>query len=192
MKKILSLVLLAVFMLTLAACGEDSPIKIDDILDCISNPDTEECQGLIDDVTDERAAKEILADTIVANWDGDLSHIIALLDIIDFSDSMEVETEFSFSIMEDGENHYIHVVMIDRSVDNEEGMILHRTLDLDFDGEKLLIETIFQEVETGVHVFINFAPLRELLIEDGDDELIDVLDILGANEDWFMFKFDDS
>ena len=59
-------------------------------------------------------------------------------------------------------------------------------------NKQLLIETIFQEVETGVHVFINFAPLRELLIEDGDDELIDVLDVLGANEDWFMFKFDDS
>jgi predicted small lipoprotein YifL len=192
MKKILSLVLLAVLMVTLAACGEDSPVKIDDILDCISNPDTEECQDLIPDENDDRAAKEILADTIVENWDGDLSHIIALLDALEVSDAMEVETEFSFSVMEDGENHYIHVVMIDNTVDSEDGMILHRTLNLDFDGEEILIETIFQEVETGVHVFINFAPLREMLIEEGDDEAVDVFNTLGVTEDWLLFKFDDS
>jgi hypothetical protein len=192
MKKILSLVLLAVLMLTLAACGEDSPIKIDEILNCVSDPEAEGCQDLIPDLDDDRAAKEILADTIVENWDGDLSHITALLNVIDFSDSMEVETEFSFSVMEEGVNHYIHVVMLDRTVDNEDGMILHRTIEMDFDGEELLIEAIFQEVETGVHVFINFAPLREKLIEEGDDELDQNLDIIGATEDWFMFKFDDS
>ena len=191
MKKIISLMLIGLFVVTLAACGGDTG-TLDDILDCIGDPTAEGCEDLIPDPNDDRTAEEILADTIIENFDGNLTHITALLELLDFGDSMEVETEFSFSVIEDGTTNYIHVVMIDNRVEDEDGILLHRILNIDIDEEEITIDLIFQEVPTGVHVFLNFEPIKQKMIENGDQEVIDGFDIIGINEDWLMFKFDDS
>lgn len=192
MKKVLSLILMGLLVVTLAACGDKTPEIPENILDCIEDPQAEGCQDLIPDPTDDRSAEEILADTILENWDGEMTHLTSLLDSMDFDDSMTVETEFSFSIIEDGETEYIHVVLTDTTVEGTEGMILHRIIDLDFDGEELYTEIIFEEVATGVRVYLNVAPLKLLLVENGDQEAVDFLNVVGATEDWLMFKFDDS
>ncbi len=193
MRKVLSLILLSLFTVTLAACsGDDLSIVPEDILDCIADSTAEGCDDIIDDITDDRSVEEILADTIIENWDGELTHISLLMDAMDIEDAIEVETEFSFSVIGEDGNHYIHVVMIETTLQTEEGMILHRVVDFDLDGEEIIFEIIFKEVPTGVHVYYNAAPLKELLLENGDEEPLDLLDVIGATEDWFMFKFDDS
>lgn len=193
MKKLLSFIIVTLLVFTLAACdGKDTQEIIDDVLDCIDNPEAEGCEDYIPDPTDERTVEEILADTIIENWDGELTHVTVLMDSLDFDDSMEMKTEFSFSVIEDGETEYINAVVTDNMVETVDGLVLHRVIEIDFSGEELYLETILKEVSTGVIVYLNFAPIRLLLVEEGEQEVSDGLDVIGLTEDWFMFKFDDS
>ena len=91
MRKILSLTLLGLLLVTLAACGGKKTIIPDDILDCITDPNAEGCDDIIPDPTDNRSAEEILADSIIQNWDGDVTHLNNLLAAMDFTNSMEMD-----------------------------------------------------------------------------------------------------
>jgi len=192
MKKILSLFVIALFVFTLAACGEDSDIQgmIDDVVRCAEDPEAEGCDDLISDIVDDEATAEFLADTVLSNFEGDLTHITALMETLDFTSSMK--TEFTFSVLEDEVINYIQVVVTNNTIENEFGSVTHRIIEFDANGEEILIETIMEEVTTGVNVYLNFSPFRELMIENGDPETSDVLDVLGVSGDWLMFKLDDS
>lgn len=192
MKKILSLFVITIFVLTLAACGEDGDLQsiIDDVVECAENPEAEGCEDIIADIIEDETTAEFLAEAVLENWDGDLSHITFLMDSMDMNSA--VETTFTFSVLEDEIPNYIHVVVTDNTSETENGMNMHRIIEFDAEGEEIYIEVIYEEVPTGVIVYLNFAPIREMMIEQGDLETADVLDVLGVSEDWLMFKFDDS
>ena len=194
MKKIISLLLIALLMMTLAACGggDDDP---EDILDCILNPEAEGCDDIIpgdDDPLDDRSAEEILADAIIENWDGDVTHLDVLLDTMDFTNSMELVAEFNFEATDnDGVDHIINVVLTDSYLFLATGDVLHRHINLNIDGEFLEFTIIYEEVDTGVILYVEFSDIRTRL-EQEEPEMGDILDVLGVDEDWLRFSFDDS
>ncbi len=191
MKKIISLFLIALFTITLAGCdlfGEDTEIP-EEILDCILNPDAEGCEI---DPTDIKSAKEILADAIIDNWDGDITHLNTLMDLMDFSESMEITTEFNFDVIdEDNEAFLINVVMTDSFLFLATGDVLERHLAMNIEGDLIEVTFIFEEIDTGVSIYVEVSDLVDEW-EVEEPEITDVMTVLGIDQDWLKFTFDDT
>ncbi len=163
MKKFISLFLMAVLMVGLTACKEE----------------------------DIEITEEDIADAIVENWDGELNHLDLVFENLDLEDSMVQTTEFNFELLEDGVTHYVNETVTDTYVYLETGTVMQRNISVDFDGTVTSFDVIVKEVSTGIIVYVNIEYIKTLLVEEGAD-IIPVLDMLGIEEDWLMFKFDDS
>ena len=172
-------------------------VCVDDEVDPTCDTDQTLIDGVCVDNTpiDTRTPEEILADAIVESWDGELTHLEAMINNMNFDASMEFITEFNLEIVEttdDGtETHLINVIVADNYQYLTEGTVMHRNIALNFDGEIHYIDFMFEEVATGVVVYINIADIKDTLVTEGP-ELLDYLDTLGATEDWLMFRFDDT
>ena len=192
MKKILSLLLVALFVIGLAACSGTDVIP-QDIIDCVLNPEGEGCGELIPG--DDRTAGEIAADLIENNWNGDLTFLSIMMENMDFEDSMEFSAEINLEVeaMEDGVlvTHALNGILIDKYQYLETGTLMHRLITVNTDGETMYSEVIYQEVDTGVIVYLNVADIKAKLAED-TPEVLDALDTVGMTEDWLMFRFDDT
>ena len=132
MKKFISLLLIALFTITLVACGGSDDVP-EEIIDCLLNPDAEGCEidPGDDDPVDDRSAAEILADGIIENWNGDVTHLNTLLDSMDFTNSMELTAEFNFEITDNGGvDKIINVVLTDSYLFQGTGDILHRNINM--------------------------------------------------------------
>lgn len=191
MKKIISLFLIALFTITLAGCdlfGDDTEIP-EEILDCILNPDAEGCEI---DPGDTRTAAEILADAITDNWDGDITHLNTLMDLMDFSESMEIVTEFRFDVVDENNDPFlINVVMTDSFLFLATGDVLERHLALNIDGTYIETTMIFEEIATGVTIYVEVSDLVDEW-EVEEPEITDIMTVLGIDQDWLKFTFDDT
>jgi len=165
MKKLISLILMATLMIGLTACKEE-----------------------VKELTDKA-----IADALVENWDGDLTHLDLVLDNMDLEDSMVQITEFNLEIEENGQYHYLNEVVTDTYVYLESGTVLHRNITVDYDGTVASFDVIVEEVATGIIVYVNIDYMVTLIEdESGSTELTEILEMLGIDEEWIMFKFDDS
>lgn len=182
MKKIILLVMAFVVTLGLAACD---PKTIDQVEACIENPSLPECQP-----------DQLLADQIVSNWDGSMEHISLAMENLDFSEAMTQTMTMNLEATDEyGQTMSIEMVSIDRYVYGEY-VLMQRIISetMNIDGEEITIETevIYEEVETGVHVYVNIAQIKALLASEGGQEVVDGMEALGLGEDWVVFNFDDS
>jgi predicted heme/steroid binding protein len=224
MKKILGLILVGMFIVTLAACGDgvqlpdviidcienpdDPSCEIPDEVDCIVNPDDPACEEEPTDCDpgyelvgeecveiEEQTPEELLAQYIVDNWDGSMDHIETLLDSMDMSTGVEMTTEFNLEVEDEfGDVEFVNIVQTDKMTYGDYTMI-HRTMEVESVEDYFEYEIVLEEVETGVRVYFNTEFLRGMLLtneNDPDGEIQAVLDTFDANNQWFMFKFDDS
>jgi predicted heme/steroid binding protein len=185
----------------------DAPECEEDPVDCTVTPDDPECEDdpivcdsgyeLIGEecvMIDTRTPEEILADAIVENWNGGLEHIDFIWDSIGSNGAYQMETILNLTVEEDGVTESANVHITDKFVDAE-NMIIHRLIELDFVDEHVELEVIFEETDSGVRVYYNTEFLKTLILtseNDPDGDLQGVLDALDANDEWFMFTFDDS
>jgi len=137
--------------------------------------------------------EEVLATYIRDNWDGDMAYLGMAMASMDFSNAMRLTTEFSFEIEEDiNETHYIDATIVDSFIFDEAGDSIQREIAVDVDGEfSFEFTVILQEVETGVHVYLQ----PELIISaiTGDEpEKLAVVEWVGFTNEWALFEFDDS
>ena len=182
MKKFLLLFVSLLAVFGLGACDVfDNP---EDILDCIEDPSGPDCDPNI-----------LLADTVIANWDGSMEHVELVMDNMDFSESMTQTITFD-AIIDDGYTTVnINLEMVDSYVFGEMNK-MHRqmTQTMLIDGEEIVVssEVLYVEVETGVHVYVNIADIRQLLADEMQTEVLDAMDAVGLTEDWVQFKFDDT
>lgn len=189
MKKILSFILLALMVATLAACGNNNDDPPEDVLDCELTPEDPACE---EDPTDTRTAEEILADTIIDGFDGGITHLSVLLENMDLSEAMQFEAEFDFEFVDNElETQTINVLMIDNFVFLETGDIVHRSVVINVNEEMVYFDIIFEEVDTGVIIYIDISSVQDRL-ELEEPEAADIFNLLGVTEDWLMFSFDDS
>ncbi len=210
MKKILSLLLVLSLTVGLAGCNlfDDVP---EEIIDCIQNPDGPGCpdislicegdEVLVDgvcvvlDPTDTRTVEEKFADAIIENLDGELTHLETLMDTLDLETSMEFIVEFNLEIEDTSdvvtETHFVNAIITDNYQYLETGTLMHRNITVNFDGEIYSSDFMFEEVDTGVIVYVNIAELKTTLVEENPD-VLDYLETLGATADWLMFSFDDT
>ena len=144
-------------------------------------------------IVDDRTPEEIVADLIIDNWDGGTEHIDTFLNTLDYSSGMELETEFNLEVVDEGVTHFINYMIVDTYVYGDY-TIIKRDIAFNFDNEfELEFEVILEEVDTGVRVYYNTDFIRALILEnDTEGDVQAVLDTLGADGQWFMFKFDDS
>lgn len=194
MKKVISLFLVVLLTITLAACGgnDDPQDIIDDVLDCVADPSAEGCDEIIPDPTDDRTVEEILADAIIENWDGETTHLNTLLDALDFAESMELQAEFNFQALDSEDvEHIINVVLTDSYVFLPGDSILNRNVSMNIDGEMVDFTMIFEEVPTGVIIYLEISNLRDLL-EEENSEANEVVTVLGVDTDWLKFSFNDT
>lgn len=136
---------------------------------------------------------QVLANYIVDNWDGSLQFLGLAMASMDFTSAMTLTTELDFEATEDiDEVHYIHAVITDQFVYAETGDALKRTIDLDVDDEfTITLSMIFKEVETGVHVYIEYGPVFDM-IEMMDPNITNMLGWVGFDDEWALFEIDDS
>ena len=139
---------------------------------------------------------ELLAEAVVANWDGDLSHLELLMDSLDLETSMEFILEFNMEVTdfydEDfEETHFINVVITDNYQYLETGTLMHRNMAMNLDDEVHFIDFMFEEVDTGVIVYMNIEDIKASLVTEGP-EVLEYLNTLGATQNWLMFRFDDT
>ena len=182
-------------------CGTDQTLIDGVCVDNNTDPTCDSDQTLIDGVcvdnppVDTRTPEEILADAIIESWDGELTHLEAMMDNMSFDTSMEFITEFNIEMDETTdtglESHFINVIIADNYQYLSTGTVMHRNITVNFDGEIHYIEFMFEEVATGVVVYMNIADIKVMLETEGP-EALDYLDTLGATEDWLMFRFDDT
>ena len=186
----------------------DDPECEEPPVDCNVTPDDPECDEppiecdpgyvLVGEnciLIDNKTPEQILAEAIQANWDGSMDHIDTLLDTMDFTNGMEMMTEFNLQVTDDDNQIHIANVTVTDTFTYGPYTIVHRVIEADIDGEQVEFELYLEEVETGVRVYFNTAFLRSVLLTpdmDPDGEIQDVLNTLDANNEWFMFKFDDS
>ena len=171
MKKILSLLLLAIFTFTLSACN------------------------LLDkDPEDTRTPQEILADAVIETWDGDVTHLSTMMNLITESGSMEIVTEVVMDMTSDGENQAMNIKMTDRMVETETSTMMYRLQEATIDGVTLDLEMIYHYTDTGVYVYVNIDSIKEFIEANGDlpTEVVDALDAFGVTEDWIKLSFDDN
>jgi predicted heme/steroid binding protein len=184
----------------------DDPECEEPPVDCAVTPDDPECDEPVECETgyelvgedcvliDTRTPQEILADAIVANWDGSLEHVEAIWDTIGTNGAYQMETIYNLTVEEDGVTEQINIHMTDRYVDGP-NMIIHRLIEVDFVDDHAEFEVLFEETDSGVKVYYNTSFLREMLItaeNDPNGEILEVLAALDADNEWFMFTFDDS
>lgn len=166
---------------------------VDGACQAIVCPDGEVLQGNSCIVVDNRTPEEIIADLIVENWDGSMDHVDLYMQSMDMSSSMQMETEFNLEVIDTGVTHFITYNITDTYVFGNYD-VLRREFALNFDNEQEIeFDIILEEVETGVKIYYNTDFLRALILTSPNGaEVQAVLDTLDANEQWFMFRFDDS
>ncbi len=182
MKKVLLLLVSVLLTFGLGACDLfDDP---ETILDCIEDPTGPDCDPNV-----------LLADTVIANWDGSMEHVELVMDNMDFSGSMKQTITFDAVIDDEYQAVSINVEIVDSYVFGEFDK-MHRlmTLTVVADGEEneVVTEMIYAEVETGVHVYVNIAGIKQLLVDQMETEVVEAMEALGLDEDWVQFKFDDT
>ncbi|MEC9485458.1 MAG: hypothetical protein UMR38_06245 [Candidatus Izemoplasma sp.] len=192
MKKLLGLFLIGLMVLSLSACGMFSEEDVDDIVNCVENPDDPSCEEVIPDDDDDRTAEEILIDTMIENYNvsGDLTFLSTAINSMDFSSALGQTTSLYLEVTEDiDETHYIDAVITDKFVDNNGMMILERHVVLDIDGEESIdITMYFEEVDMGVHVYVERAPIVAELDQTAQNELA----WMGFESEYVLFQFDDT
>ena len=214
MKKLFAAIMIAMFAITLTACGNGEDPE--DIVDCTVTPEDPSCEvdctvtpedpacdvecdagyEEVDgecELIDPRSAEEIAADLIEDNWDGTMEHADMLMEYMDFSDAMTMITEFNVDVT-DGEGipHVVNLMITDE-IEHGEYDVIKRTVTGEFEEEEIEFVLLIEETMTGFIVYYDTAFLRSILeLEDTSGEVQDVLDTLDANGKWFMFKFDDS
>lgn len=187
MKKIVSLLLVAFLALALAGCN--GKVDKDAVLNCISNPEAEGCEDFILDPNDDRTIDEILADLIGENWDGKLTHLSVMMENMDFSEAMKMTTEIDVSVDVNSSITDVSLITTDSYVYAETGTVMQREMVIQYGTQNISIQIIYEEVPTGVIVYLNAGYVIELL--DGTI-VTDLLSMVDATDDWFMFSFDDS
>ncbi len=110
---------------------------------------------------------------------------------------MEFVTEFNLQLTdtwneEDGEETKIfNLIITDNYQYLETGTIMHRNMTINVEGEMHFIDFMFEEVDTGVVVYVNVEDIVDIMVAEGAE--VDVLmTTIGADEDWLMFRFDDT
>ncbi len=164
------------------------------VVDTVSCPDGEHEEAGVCVIDDTRTPEEIAIDFIVDNYDGDMTFLSTAMVNMHFEQAMTMTTEFNFEVTEDiNEVHYIEAIITDHFVyDETNGDMIKRDMNLDIDGEVVLqFSVILHEVPTGVHVYIEVAPIiTELATEN--PEAADILGWVGFEHQWAVVKLDDS
>ncbi len=183
------------------ACDVDQVLEDGVCVDVTTDPTCDDNQTLVDgecvnnDPNDDRSAAEILADAVVEQWDGSLTHLDGVLQNMNFENSMEFVSEFNFTVTdtsgETEETHYVNVVVTDDYQYADTGTVVERNVALDFEGEVHFINFIFEETETGVIVYVDISDVTGTLTAE-DSDLLETLTALGIDQDWLMFAFDDT
>jgi len=190
------------------ACAVDCTITPNDpacAVDCNVTPDDPSCPVVCDDgyqeilgqcvLIDNRTPEEILVDAILANWDGSMDHVDAAMELLDLEDAMEYSIEFNLEVVDgDGDTHVANVMSHDTYVYGDYDM-MHRLIEVDFDGEMFEMEVILEETSQGANIYYNTDFLKGMLLtieNDPNGDIQDALDTFDANGTWFMFRFDDS
>lgn len=139
------------------------------------------------------SSAEVLANMIVDNWDGSLQFLGLMMAGMDFSEAMTMTFELEFEVTEDiDEIHYFDAVVTDRYLYAATGDIMHRTIDLDIDGEmQLSLGMIYEEVDTGVHLYIEYRPILDFIAQF-DSVTVDTMGYAGLDDQWALFQIDDS
>jgi len=214
MKKLFAAIMIAIFAITLSACGGGE--EPDDIIDCTTNPEdpscTVDCVANPDDpscdiecdtgyeevdgeceLIDTRTAEEIAAALIEDNWDGTMEHANMLMEYMDFSDAMTMITEINVDVSDGEGTPHVLNLMIKDEIEHGEYDLIKRTVTGLFEEEEIEFILFIEETATGFIVYYDTSFLRSIIeIEDTSGEVQEVLDTLDANGQWFMFKFDDS
>ena len=138
---------------------------------------------------------QLIAELIVDSFEtsGDIQFLALTMANMDFSQAMTLTTDFYMEISEDvDETHYISAIVEDSYLYDELGDSMQRVVTLDVDGEQTIeLTVIFEEVATGVHVYIHYAPIIDLITMQ-DPEVADMIGYVGFDDEWALFQFDDS
>ena len=164
------------------------------VIDTITCPAGEHEEAGVCVITETRTPEEIAIDFIIANYDGDVAFLSTAMVNMHFESALTMTSEFNFEITEDiNEVHYIEAIITDSFVyDETNGDMVKRDLYLDGDNEVTVqFSIILHEVPTGVHVYIEVAPIiAELALEN--PEAAEILEWVGFEHQWAVVKLDDS
>ncbi|AIO18596.1 hypothetical protein KQ51_00716 [Candidatus Izimaplasma bacterium HR1] len=166
----------------------------DCVIDTINCPSGQHENDGICVLDDTRTPEEVAIDFLIANYDGDMTFLSTALVNMHFEEALTMTSELSFEVTEDiDEVHYIEATVIDSIVyDETNGDMVKRDISIDVDGEVTIdFSVILHEVPTGVHVYIEAAPLIDL-ITDGDPDMIQTLNWVGFDNQWAVLELDDS
>lgn len=162
-----------------------------DTLSCPSGQSEVDGACVLDDT---RTPEEIAIDLLIANYDGDMTFLSTAMVNMHFENALTMTSEFNFEVTEDiDEVHYIEAIIIDSFVyDETSGDMIKRDIYLDVDDEQTLdFAVILHEVPTGVHVYIEAAPIITLMTE-GNPMALNTLNWVGFDDQWAVFELDDS
>ncbi|QMS84542.1 DUF5011 domain-containing protein [Candidatus Xianfuyuplasma coldseepsis] len=135
-----------------------------------------------------------MAQFIVDNWDGSMQFLGLVVQNMALEDGMKMQMEVDFEVTEDiDEVHYVNALMSDTFVFDElNGDTIQRQITLDIDGEvQTSFTIIFKEVETGVHIYVEYRPLLETIAMELP-EATEIAGWVGLDDQWMLFKADDS
>ena len=172
MKKLFMLVLGLSFMITLAACGDDGEVNLPEELE---------------DMTPQE-----VADKLVNDFDGDLSHLEAAMDSMDLTEAYEMTIEGDVQMSMDGVTVSSSYSVTDKMVVVDGLTTYSRTQSMDVDGMSYTTEMIVEEVAGGVNVYFNVGELIDSLPYDVRGDIEDALAAFNLTEDWLFFHFEDS
>ena len=112
---------------------------------------------------------------------------------MDMSTGATMQTEIDFEVTEDiDEVHYVNAVITDKFVYDVAGDTVERNIDVDVDGEiEVQFSIIFQEVATGVHVYLEYRPIVDA-ISAQEPMVATTMGWVGLDDTWMLFKADDS
>jgi predicted small lipoprotein YifL len=172
MKKLLMLVIGLGFVFTLAACGDNGEIDLPKELE---------------DLTPQE-----IADKLVEDFDGDLTHLEEAMATMDMSEAYEMTMEAEVQMSVEGNTVGGFVSVTDRMIVTDGFTTFSRTQTMEVDGMTMSVEMIMEEVSDGMNIYFNVGGLLDSLPMDIKGEVEDALAAFNLTEDWLFFHFEDS
>jgi predicted small lipoprotein YifL len=172
MKKLLMLVIGLGFVFTLAACGDNGEIDLPKELE---------------DLTPQE-----IADKLVEDFDGDLTHLEEAMATMDMSEAYEMTMEAEVQMSVEGNTVGGFVSVTDRMIVTDGFTTFSRTQTMEVDGMSMSVEMIMEEVSDGMNIYFNVGGLLDSLPMDIKGEVEDALAAFNLTEDWLFFHFEDS
>jgi hypothetical protein len=160
------------FVFTLAACGDNGEIDLPKELE---------------DLTPQE-----IADKLVEDFDGDLTHLEEAMATMDMSEAYEMTMEAEVQMSVEGNTVGGFVSVTDRMIVTDGFTTFSRTQTMEVDGMSMSVEMIMEEVSDGMNIYFNVGGLLDSLPMDIKGEVEDALAAFNLTEDWLFFHFEDS